>query len=140
MRSADPRAHVMHWERFEIEPALLYQVEATRARGGRIVAVGTTVVRALESWHRVQAGAAGDDVVLESTPAGGVRGRTRLFLHPPDAIRSIDALVTNFHLPHSTLLLLVAAFAGTAATQAAYAHAIAARFRFYSYGDAMWIA
>jgi S-adenosylmethionine:tRNA ribosyltransferase-isomerase len=139
IRSADPHAHVMHWERFEIQAGALAAIDATRAAGGRIVAVGTTVVRALESLARWRAGTGGDAVRLEAAD-GGVGGRTRLFLHPPQAIAAVDALVTNFHLPRSTLLLLVQAFAGAEVVRRSYAHAIAARFRFYSYGDAMWIA
>jgi S-adenosylmethionine:tRNA ribosyltransferase-isomerase len=94
----------------------------TRAAGGRVIAVGTTVVRALETTG----GAAGG-------------GRTSLLILPGHAFRAADELITNFHLPGSSLLALVMAFAGVDATKRAYAHAIAARFRFYSYGDALWI-
>lgn len=129
MRVEDVREHRMHSERLEVNEALVRQVRETRAAGGRVIAVGTTVVRALES-------AMGDD---------GLRpfaGETRIFLYPGHAIRSVDALVTNFHLPESTLLMLVSAFAGRERVLAAYAHAVKGRYRFFSYGDAMllWAA
>jgi len=139
LRGADPANHVMHAESFAIDAANLAAIDATRAAGGRIVAVGTTVVRALESLARWRAGTGGADVEIEST-AAGVVGRTRLFVRPPAPVTAVDALITNFHLPRTTLLLLVQAFAGAATIERAYRHAIAARFRFYSYGDAMWIA
>ncbi|MGE5927549.1 MAG: tRNA preQ1(34) S-adenosylmethionine ribosyltransferase-isomerase QueA [Gemmatimonadota bacterium] len=119
--------HPMHAERFEIPDAAARAVHAARARGGAVWAVGTTVVRALES--------AADD-------AGAVRAgaaETRLMITPGYRFRVVDRMLTNFHLPRSTLLMLVAAFAGHAATMAAYAHAVAQRYRFYSYGDAMAI-
>jgi S-adenosylmethionine:tRNA ribosyltransferase-isomerase len=117
--------HPMHAERFEIPDAAAAAIAGARARGGAVWAVGTTVVRALES--------AAED-------GGGVRaGRaeTRLMITPGYRFRVVDRLLTNFHLPRSTLLMLVAAFAGYEATMAAYAHAVAQRYRFYSYGDAM---
>ena len=101
---------------------------AARARGARVVAVGTTSARVLETC---------------ATDARGVRaerGETRLFLQPGSAFRVVDALLTNFHLPRSSLLLLVAAFAGRERVLAAYREALARGYRFYSYGDAMWIA
>jgi S-adenosylmethionine:tRNA ribosyltransferase-isomerase len=136
IRVSDPLQHRMHWERFEIRRAELRRIEETRAAGGRIVAVGTTAARVLESlaWRDERRG----DVELEELE-GRVRGRTRLFIHPPHEFRSVDALLTNFHLPRSTLLLLVDALAGHAAIRAAYAEAVACRFRFFSYGDAMLI-
>lgn len=116
--------HRMHSEWLNVGAALVQQVRATRARGGRVVAVGTTVVRA-----------------LESAMAGGelqpFAGETSIFILPGYRIRSVDALLTNFHLPESTLLMLVSAFAGKARIFEAYAHAIAERYRFFSYGDAM---
>lgn len=129
MRVEDVREHRMHAERLEVGEALVRQVRETRAAGGRVVAVGTTVVRALES----------------AMTADGLRpfaGETRIFLYPGHAIRSVDALVTNFHLPESTLLMLVSAFAGRERVLAAYEHAVRARYRFFSYGDAMllWAA
>jgi S-adenosylmethionine:tRNA ribosyltransferase-isomerase len=102
---------------------------AAREGGGRIVAVGTTSVRALESACDANGGRLG--------PASGW---TRKYILPPYRFQAVDALLTNFHLPRTTLLLLVAAFAGQERVRAAYAHAIAARYRFYSYGDAMLIA
>jgi S-adenosylmethionine:tRNA ribosyltransferase-isomerase len=100
-------------------------VAAARGRGGRVVAVGTTTLRALES-------AATEDATLREGAA-----RTALFITPGYRFRVVDRLVTNFHLPRSTLLMLVSAFAGYDRIRAAYAHAIAARYRFFSYGDAM---
>src|SRR5206468_4173742 len=100
----------------------------TRARGDRVVAVGTTVVRALESACDANGGA------LQAAS-----GWTRKFIAPPYRFLAVDALITNFHLPRTTLLLLVAAFAGLEPVRAAYAHAIRERYRFYSYGDAMLI-
>jgi S-adenosylmethionine:tRNA ribosyltransferase-isomerase len=123
----DPRDHPMHAERFEIpEPAAACVAEARR-RGGAVWAVGTTVVRALES-------AARDD----GTVAAG-RQETRLLITPGFRFRVVDRLLTNFHLPRSTLLMLVSAFGGYDLVRAAYAHAVAERYRFYSYGDAMCI-
>ncbi|MDQ2639695.1 MAG: tRNA preQ1(34) S-adenosylmethionine ribosyltransferase-isomerase QueA [Pseudomonadota bacterium] len=118
--------HVMHAETCVVSQSLVDAVAACRARGGRVVAVGTTVARALES------AAAGGHL------AAGA-GETRLFITPGYAFRVVDALVTNFHLPESTLLMLVCAFAGHGPVLAAYAHAVRARYRFFSYGDAMWI-
>jgi len=126
LRVDDVADHVMHAERYEVPPALVDAVEACRRAGGRVIAVGTTVARALES------AAAGGSLVAGS-------GDTRLFITPGYAFRVVDALITNFHLPESTLLMLVSAFAGREAVLAAYAHAVRARYRFFSYGDAMWI-
>jgi S-adenosylmethionine:tRNA ribosyltransferase-isomerase len=123
----DLSRHVMHEERYEIPHALTRAVEALRARGGKLWAVGTTVVRALES-------AAGDDGV----PRPGTAA-TALFIVPGFRFRVVDRLLTNFHLPRSTLLMLVGAFAGHERMLAAYRHAVAARYRFYSYGDCMVI-
>jgi S-adenosylmethionine:tRNA ribosyltransferase-isomerase len=123
----DPSEHPMHPERYEITPRLAGMVEVVREQGGRVWAVGTTVVRALES--------AADE--HGSVKAG--RGETRLMITPGYEFRVVDRLLTNFHLPRSTLLMLVSAFAGRDLTQAAYAHAVAKRYRFYSYGDAMAI-
>jgi S-adenosylmethionine:tRNA ribosyltransferase-isomerase len=118
--------HVMHAEVYAVPQALVDAVHSCRERGGRVVAVGTTVARALESaaaGGRLEAG----------------QGETRLFITPGYAFRVIDALITNFHLPESTLLMLVSAFAGRGPVLAAYAHAVRERYRFFSYGDAMWI-
>lgn len=126
MRTDDPAAHRMHGETARVPARLCRQVEAARARGGRVVAVGTTCVRALETAARGGR--------LE--PWSGV---TRLFIRPGFEFRCVDALLTNFHQPRSTLLLLVAAFAGAGRVLDAYRHAVAERYRFLSYGDAMFL-
>lgn len=118
--------HRMHSERYTIPQATIDDIRETRARGGRVVAVGTTSLRALE--------AASQSGVLH---AGS--NETDIFITPGYRFRVVDALITNFHLPKSTLLMLVSAFAGMDAIRAAYAHAIAERYRFFSYGDAMFI-
>jgi S-adenosylmethionine:tRNA ribosyltransferase-isomerase len=119
--------HVMHEERWEVPEETARAIAEARREGRPIVAVGTTVCRTLES-------AAADDGTVR---AGA--GRTRLFIRPPYAFRAIDALLTNFHLPRSTLLALVMAFAGVEPVRRAYREAVQARYRFYSYGDAMLI-
>jgi S-adenosylmethionine:tRNA ribosyltransferase-isomerase len=129
VRVEDLAAHTMHAERVAVSGATCEAVARTRARGGRVVAVGTTVVRALESSALAAPG---------GVPAPW-SGETRLFITPGFRFRVIDRLLTNFHLPESTLLMLVCAFAGTGAVLSAYAHAIAARYRFFSYGDAMLV-
>jgi S-adenosylmethionine:tRNA ribosyltransferase-isomerase len=119
--------HTMHRERFEVPESVATAIARTRSTGGRVIAIGTTSVRALES-------AAAD---------GGVRamtGETGIFIYPGYRFRVVDALLTNFHLPGSTLLMLVSAFAGRETILAAYAHAIDERYRFFSYGDAMWLS
>jgi S-adenosylmethionine:tRNA ribosyltransferase-isomerase len=123
----DPALHPMHPEHYEISARLAGLIELVREQGGRVWAVGTTVVRALES-------AAGAD----GTVRAGV-GETSLLITPGYGFRVVDRLLTNFHLPRSTLLMLVSAFAGHELTLAAYRHAVAQRYRFYSYGDAMVI-
>jgi S-adenosylmethionine:tRNA ribosyltransferase-isomerase len=123
----DPSNHSMHLERYQLSPETAEAVNGCRACGGKVWAVGTTVVRTLES-------AAGED--------GRVRpgsGDTRLFIRPPYRFKVVDRLLTNFHLPRSTLLMLVAAFAGYERTMGAYEEAISGDYRFYSYGDAMVI-
>jgi S-adenosylmethionine:tRNA ribosyltransferase-isomerase len=125
VRVDDLREHRMHSEWLNVGAGLVEQVRRTRAAGGRVVAVGTTVVRALEA-------ATGADGSLHP-----FAGETRLFILPGHRIRSIDALVTNFHLPESTLLMMVSAFAGKSRVFDAYRHAIERRYRFFSYGDAM---
>ena len=127
VRVEDLREHRMHSEWLNVGARLVEQVRDTRAAGGRVVAVGTTVVRALES-------ATGEDGTLHP-----FSGETRLFILPGYRIRSVDALLTNFHLPESTLLMMVSAFAGKDRMFAAYDHAIRERYRFFSYGDAMLI-
>jgi S-adenosylmethionine:tRNA ribosyltransferase-isomerase len=124
VKVADTAGHRMHAEWYEVPAAAARRIEAGRAAGGRIVAVGTTVLRTLESV---------------ADPGGRVRpghGETRLFITPGYRFKAADLLLTNFHLPRSTLFMLVAAFAGLERMRAAYAHAIARGYRFYSYGDA----
>jgi S-adenosylmethionine:tRNA ribosyltransferase-isomerase len=116
--------HRMHHERYAISAETVAALEATRARGGRIVAVGTTSLRALESW---------------AWQPGQAQGDTGIFITPGYQFKVVDALITNFHLPKSTLLMLVSALAGMDTIRAAYAHAIEHRYRFFSYGDAMWL-
>ena len=129
MRVDNVRDHHMHSEWLNVGAALVEQVRATRARGCRVIAVGTTVVRALESAMRRNE--AGDS---ELQPFAG---ETQIFIFPGYRIRSVDALLTNFHLPESTLLMLVSAFAGKDRVFAAYEHAVREQYRFFSYGDAM---
>jgi S-adenosylmethionine:tRNA ribosyltransferase-isomerase len=124
---AEPDQHVMHPERYEIPARLCALVKRARERGGHVWAVGTTVVRALESA-----------AVADGTVRSG-QAETGLMIRPGFRFRVVDRLLTNFHLPRSTLLMLVSAFAGYDLTQAAYRHAVACRYRFYSYGDAMVI-
>jgi S-adenosylmethionine:tRNA ribosyltransferase-isomerase len=119
-------AHVMHAEFVEVSAEACAAVEAARARGARVIAVGTTVVRALES-------AAGGGSLVPYV------GDSSLFIVPGFRFRVVDAMVTNFHLPESTLLMLVSAFAGREAVLEAYRHAVAGQYRFFSYGDAMFI-
>ncbi|MDO8862010.1 tRNA preQ1(34) S-adenosylmethionine ribosyltransferase-isomerase QueA [Haliea sp. E1-2-M8] len=119
--------HHMHAEYLEVDEALCAAVAATRARGGRVVAVGTTAVRSLES------AASGHGLVAP------LRGDTNIFIFPGYRFRVVDAMITNFHLPESTLLMLVSAFAGREHIATAYREAIARRYRFFSYGDAMFI-
>jgi S-adenosylmethionine:tRNA ribosyltransferase-isomerase len=118
--------HVMHSERYRVPTETVEAVRATRARGGRVIAVGTTSLRALES-----AAAQGE------LQAG--EGETRLFITPGYRFRVVDVLLTNFHLPRSTLLMLVCAFGGMAEVLAAYRHAVEQEYRFFSYGDAMLV-
>ena len=119
--------HPMHEEFCTVGPELFEAVAQTRKAGGRVIAVGTTVVRALETAAR------------RGVAENGYSGWTDLFIYPPFTFRWIDAMVTNFHLPESTLLMLVCAFAGTECMLRAYREAVTRRFRFYSYGDAMFI-
>jgi len=126
VREEDLDKHRMHAEWLEVSAEVCEQVVATRARGGRVVAVGTTSVRSLET-----AAASGEPAPY--------RGDSRLFIRPGYRFRVVDALLTNFHLPESTLLMLVCAFAGYESVMAAYRHAVAARYRFFSYGDAMFL-
>lgn len=127
VREDDLERHVMHAEFVEVGQDVCEAVRATRERGGRVIAVGTTAVRSLES----AAGATG-----EVEPFAG---DTDIFIYPGYRFRCVDAMVTNFHLPESTLLMLVSAFAGREPIMAAYAEAVAEGYRFFSYGDAMFI-
>jgi S-adenosylmethionine:tRNA ribosyltransferase-isomerase len=126
VRVDDLDRHEMHAEWLEVDETLCAQVETVRARGGRVVAVGTTSVRSLES-------AAADGTLRP------FQGDSRLFIRPGYRFRVVDALITNFHLPESTLLMLVCAFAGYQPVMDAYRHAVAAAYRFFSYGDAMFL-
>ncbi|HEV7443391.1 MAG TPA: S-adenosylmethionine:tRNA ribosyltransferase-isomerase, partial [Steroidobacteraceae bacterium] len=181
VRTDDLESHVMHAERVSVSAATCEAIERTRADGGRIVAIGTTVVRALESAALAAVGqeaaaavstlrpngttsssaarapaatatptAATAAVVTAAPttttasravrlPASGWSGETRLFIRPGFNFQVTDALLTNFHLPESTLLMLVCAFAGRDPVLAAYEHAVRARYRFFSYGDAMFL-
>ena len=134
LRADDPATHIMHPERVEVGATACAAIARTRCAGGRVVAVGTTVVRALES-----AALAAGDANAAAPALAPWSGETRLFITPGFRFQVSDVLLTNFHLPESTLLMLVCAFAGLEAVRAAYAHAIAARYRFFSYGDAMLI-
>lgn len=140
VRVDDLASHRMHAERVAVSRATCEAVARARARGGRVVAVGTTVMRALEA--AALAGGNGALAVKNPRPAPPLQpwsGDTELFITPGFRFRVCDALLTNFHLPESTLLVLVCAFAGRAAVLGAYRHAIAARYRFFSYGDAMLV-
>ncbi len=118
--------HKMHSEYLEVSQQVVDQVAATRARGGRVIAVGTTSVRSLES-------------ASSSGQLQAYQGETEIFIHPGYQFNCIDGLLTNFHLPESTLLMLVSALAGYENMMAAYQHAVAQQYRFFSYGDAMFI-
>ncbi|WP_288254219.1 tRNA preQ1(34) S-adenosylmethionine ribosyltransferase-isomerase QueA [uncultured Hydrogenophaga sp.] len=113
--------HTMHAEWYRVPEPTIAAIEACRARGARVVAVGTTTVRTLESWAAF----------------GHTEGDTQIFITPGFRFQVVDRLITNFHLPRSTLMMLVSAFAGYERVMALYAHAIAQRYRFFSYGDAM---
>ena len=126
VRVDDLQQHRMHAERISVSAEACGAIAATKARGGRVIAVGTTVVRSLES--------AAQNGALQP-----YEGDTRLFITPGYRFQVIDALLTNFHLPESTLLMLVCAFGGFDQVMAAYRHAVAQRYRFFSYGDAMFL-
>lgn len=121
VKTDDIAQHRMHSEWYDVPPATQQAIADLRARGGRLVAVGTTTVRTLESWAR----------------SGQASGDTDIFITPGFAFRQVDLLLTNFHLPKSTLLMLVSAFTGYEHMMALYRHAIAQHYRFFSYGDAM---
>src|ERR1700723_268921 len=128
VRADDIDGHEMHEEYLEVSEAACAAIEAARAAGGRGIAIGTTVVRSLET-----AAGQGRRVVAP------YRGATRIFIKPGHRFRAVDAMVTNFHLPESTLLMLCAAFVGRETLLAAYEHAVRAQYRFFSYGDAMFL-
>ena len=136
--------HIMHEEYLEVPESTAGAINAARAAGGRVIAVGTTVVRSLETAAAAARPTAAAGPTVTAAPAARLQlppytGATRLFIKPGDKFRIVDAMVTNFHLPESTLLMLCAAFVGRETLLAAYAHAIAARYRFFSYGDAMFL-
>lgn len=126
IRVDDLQQHRMHAERISVSAEACAAIAATKARGGRVIAVGTTVVRTLES-------------AAQSGALQPYEGETRLFITPGYQFRVIDALLTNFHLPESTLLMLVSAFGGFEEVISAYKHAVEQRYRFFSYGDAMFL-
>jgi S-adenosylmethionine:tRNA ribosyltransferase-isomerase len=127
VRVENPDNHVMHAERVSVESDTVAAIEACKNRGGRVIAVGTTCVRALEASAK------------ESGTVQAFEGETRLFLTPGANFNVVDAMFTNFHLPESTLLMLVAAFAGLEETLTAYRDAVEQQYRFFSYGDAMLV-
>ena len=127
VRGDDIDSHIMHAELVEVSQAVCDAVGETHERGKRVIAVGTTVVRCLES-------------AFANGKARPLLGESSLFIKPGYRFRLVDALLTNFHLPRSTLIILVSAFAGTELVRRAYAHAVTQRYRFFSYGDAMFIA
>jgi len=127
VRADDIRDHVMHSEWLQVDEEVVAKVKATRARGGRVIAVGTTSIRSLESAAR----ASGEIAPFE--------GETDIFIFPGYQFNVVDGLVTNFHLPESTLIMLVSALAGREAVLGAYRHAVQQEYRFFSYGDAMLI-
>ncbi len=170
VREEDLDQHRMHAEWLEVNETAVEQIEAARAAGGRVIAVGTTTVRSLETAAAAAAASANapataslpdnGDNFADASPAGRgdlsaetgklepqmtppvlapYRGESRLFIRPPYPFRVVDAMITNFHLPGSTLLMLVSAFAGHQSIMAAYQHAITQRYRFFSYGDAMFL-
>ncbi len=154
VRMDDLESHVMHAERVSVSAATCRAIEKTRAEGGRVIAVGTTVIRALESAalaatagapaataHTVPAAAVPTrpHSSVQRLPPEGWSGETRLFIRPGFNFQVADALLTNFHLPESTLLMLVCAFAGMDPVLAAYKQAVRAKYRFFSYGDAMFL-
>ncbi len=126
VRGDDLKDHIMHAEWLSVSPAICEKIKQTKDNGGRVIAVGTTVVRALETAAR-------------EGQLGPYQGDTRLFIQPGDSFRVVDGLLTNFHLPRSTLLMLVCAFGGMQRMLDAYQTAIDEKYRFFSYGDAMLI-
>jgi S-adenosylmethionine:tRNA ribosyltransferase-isomerase len=137
VRVDDIDSHEMHEEYLEVSAATSDAINETRAAGGRVIAVGTTVVRSLETAAGKQG--ISDGGVGRAPCIAPYRGATRIFIKPGHRFRAVDAMVTNFHLPESTLLMLCSAFVGREALLEAYAHAVQARYRFFSYGDAMFL-
>ncbi len=119
--------HIMHSEHYQVSDETMEKIRATRKNGGRVIAVGTTSVRSLEACAH------------EGDGIHGHQGDTKIFITPGYEFANVDALITNFHLPQSTLLMLVSALAGMEPIKNAYAHAVSERYRFFSYGDAMFI-
>jgi S-adenosylmethionine:tRNA ribosyltransferase-isomerase len=134
VRADDIEGHEMHEEYLTVPAAACNAINAARAAGGRVIAVGTTVVRSLET-----AAGATDAAAAGARGIAPYSGTTRIFIKPGHRFRAVDAILTNFHLPESTLLMLCSAFVGREALLAAYAHAVQARYRFFSYGDAMFL-
>jgi len=130
VRAEDIATHRMHAEYLEVSESTCAAINRVRAEGGRVIAVGTTVVRSLETAALAAEG---------GNRIAPYRGTTRIFITPGYTFRAVDAMVTNFHLPESTLLMLCAAFVGRETLLAAYAHAVEQRYRFFSYGDAMFL-
>ena len=153
VRVDDVEEHEMHEEYLEVPEAACDAINAARAAGGRVIAVGTTVVRSLETAARAPEGELRADRGVPDDTGGRESGRgrrgghgmapyrgvTRIFIKPGHEFRAVDAMLTNFHLPESTLLMLCSAFVGREALLAAYAHAVQARYRFFSYGDVMFL-
>ncbi|HRK38150.1 MAG TPA: tRNA preQ1(34) S-adenosylmethionine ribosyltransferase-isomerase QueA [Burkholderiaceae bacterium] len=123
VKTEDLSQHVMHSEWYNMPPETVQALARCRARGGRVIAVGTTTVRTLESW----------------AASGETTGDTQIFITPGFQFNVVDALITNFHLPKSTLMMLVSALSGYDHIRGVYAHAVRNRYRFFSYGDAMWL-
>ncbi len=128
--------HVMHSERFRVPADTLRKAQAARQAGGRVIAVGTTSVRSLESAAAV---CSPEQLAAGAALPDSIEDDTRLFITPGYRYQWVDALITNFHLPQSTLLMLVSAFAGLEPIRRAYRHAVQSRYRFFSYGDAMFL-
>ncbi len=146
VRVEDISQHAMHEEYLEVPAATCDAINQAREAGGRVIAVGTTVVRSLETAARAAASAPASAPASASASASAAaaqlapyQGSTRIFISPGHRFRAVDAILTNFHLPESTLLMLCAGFVGREALLAAYAHAVQARYRFFSYGDAMFL-
>ena len=138
----DLSQQVMHSEEIEMSAETAQRINATRAAGGRIIAVGTTSVRTLEAVAGMTAqrrAEASPELEVTDDIVAPYYGRTSLFIQPGYQFHAVDAMITNFHLPRSTLLVLISAFAGRHLTRLAYQHAVAQRYRFYSFGDAMYI-